>query len=74
MSACAWSMQSGRIGADVLSFEGGLDRAPWLDPPPLKAQLTEPPKTNLGIVVVQMAVVFVLKETWSPVNSGCTCV
>ena len=34
----------------------------------------EPPKTNLGTFVVQMAVVFVFKDTSSPVHSSYTCV
>ena len=54
---------------------GGVDRAPKLDPTPQKgAQVGGPPKTNLGTYVVQMVVVFVLGDTWYPVNFGYTCV
>ena len=53
---------------------GGVDRAPWLDAPPKRAQSTEASKTNLGTFVVRMAVVIVFKATWSPVNSGYSCV
>ena len=28
-----------------LQLRGGVDRAPWLDPPPKRAQLTGPPKS-----------------------------
>ena len=54
--------------------EGGLIEALRPDPPPKqRAQLTGPPKTDPGPSVVPMAVVFVFKDTRSPVNSGYTC-
>ena len=52
---------------------GGVDRALWPGPPPKKAQLTIPPKTDPGTSVVPMTVVFVFKDTRPPVNSGYTC-
>ena len=43
----------------AIGGRGGVDRAPWLAPPPpkKKAQLTGPPKTTLGTFGVEMAVV-----------------
>ena len=53
---------------------GGVDRALRPDPPPKRAQLTGPSKTDPGTSVVPMTVVFVFKDTRPPVNSGYTCV
>ena len=47
----------------------------WLNAPPPKknGSIDRNPQAKLGTFVVQMAVVLVFKDTWSPVNSGYTC-
>ena len=57
-----YSIQHSRV--EGLSTERGGGRySPPARPPPKKAKLTKPPKTNLGTFVVQMVVVFVFKDT-----------
>ena len=41
-----WKRPPCPLGQTGLAIErGGVDRAPWLDPPPKRAQLTGPPKS-----------------------------
>ena len=73
--ASGWPYSYTTLGWAGFELGGGVDRTPWLDPPPApkRAQLTEPPKSNLGTFMVRMVVVFMLKDTWSPVSSGYAC-
>ena len=61
-------------GGQAFNWGGGLIETLARPPPKKKAQLAQPPQTNPGTFMVRMAVVFVFKDTWSPVNSGFTCV